>query len=41
MEPKVTHDEAGVTGVKNPAEGLSEVVSGIDDSRNVTHDDIA
>ena len=37
----MTHDKAGVTGVKNPAEGLSEVVSGIDYARNVTHDDIA
>ena len=27
--------------MENPAEGLSEVVSGIDYARNVTHDDIA
>ena len=37
----VSHKEAGVTAVKNPAESFGEYISGIDNAGNVAHDEIA
>jgi len=36
-----THNAPRMAGMEDPAQGLGEVIRGVDDTRDVAHDDVA
>ncbi len=41
VSSNVTHHATRVARMKDPAEGFSKVIAGVDDTRDVAHDNVA
>ena len=37
----MTHNASRMAGMEDPAQGLGEVIRGVDDTRDVAHDNVA